>query len=192
MDYKSPSLGALGCFSLLPFHPQVHQVPQVPATIFCPTFPGCLATCHSPGRSVSLGQVPFVPPTVVEFVLVFPCCETNRLQRAASPLLPSAPGFSPLLQVPPLCSPLLQLPRGPPPTAGFLPPIPAPWAPPGPASFLRCGVCSLSLPPSLGSHRGDSHDEFSAAALRAPRFMRSQVTQDVQNGVSTVVLGHRV
>lgn len=36
---------------------------------------------------------------------------------------------------PSLCSPRLQLPQGSPPTAGFLPPIPAPWASPGPASF---------------------------------------------------------
>lgn len=83
-----------------------------------------------------LGAGSVCPTHCCGVVLVFPCCETNRLQRAASPLLPSAPGFSlllqtpplcfPLLQAPPLCSPLLWLPRGPPPTAGFLPPIPDP------------------------------------------------------------------
>lgn len=172
MDHKSPSLGGLCLFSLLPFHPQVQHVPQVPATIFCPTFPGCLATGHSPGRSVSLGQVPFVPPTVVEFALVFPGCETNRLQPAAFPLLPSAPAPSRLtthcwISASHPCS------------LGFS------WP-----SLFSCGVvCATSaFLPGLLSHCGDSHDEFSAAALCAPLFMRSQVTQDVQNGVSTVVL----
>lgn len=43
-------------------------------------------------------------------------------------------------------------------------------------------VCVRVLPAFLSgrlSHRGDSHDELSAAALATPLFMRSQVTQDV-------------
>lgn len=63
---------------------------------------------------------------------------------------------------------------------------------PGPSSSSSLSLARAwsRLPRrSLGSHRRDPHDQLSAAALRGPLFMRSQVTQDVQDGVSTVVIG---
>lgn len=47
------------------------------------------------------------------------------------------------------------------------------------------------LSTSLLSHGRDPHDQLPAAALGAPLLVRSEVTQDVQDGVSTVVIGQR-
>lgn len=169
---------ALACSLRCPHNPQGQQAPQVPAAaaVFCPALSGCLATCHSAGRSVFWGRVPFVPPTVVQSVKPNRLEITGALQQAASPWLPSAPGS-------------LEAPH---PRPDFC----LPFLLPGPllAQPLSWGVCVCVVSaflPGLLSHRGDPHDEFSAAALRAPLFVRSQVTQDVQDGVSTVVLGPR-
>lgn len=71
-----------------------------------------------------------------------------------------------------------------------LPPEPQPGSrrpgPSGPAHPSRVVTARLGAP---RSHCRDPHDELPAAALGAPRFVRPQVTQHVQDGVSTVVIG---
>lgn len=156
--------------------------------------PLCQGVSHGTGGGAHVGALCFVRLSVlhfvVEFVLVF---------------LPLVGEWNQLTENHPLTAPAsLQRPQGAPPSACPLAPgclsTPAPQTavascrgepfPAHPLLALSLARAWSQLPRrSLGSHRCDPHDQLAAAALRGPLFMRSQVTQDVQDGVSTVVIG---